>query len=198
MADPSPEEQCQGILSHCQGCYSPLMDGSEFMRISTINNIRERINLFIRNSAYYVRKEGINRTFHRILKKIRGSKWDTQMPQSAKNSESNFPKSKSLNLNSGDWVEVKNESDILTTLDGDRKNSGLLWMAGMERFCGNKYRVFKRLTRIRIESTGEVRKMRNTVLLEGVYCNGEYFGNCDRSCFYFWREAWLKRTLENN
>jgi hypothetical protein len=43
-----------------------------------------------------------------------------------------------------------------------------------------------------LEGSGELRKLQNTVLLEGVMCDG-IFG-CDRSCFQFWREAWLRRV----
>jgi len=50
-----------------------------------------------------------------------------------------------------------------------------------------------------IETTGELRKIRTpTVLLEGVFCDGRAHGNCDRSCFCFWREAWLKRVTTQN
>jgi hypothetical protein len=44
-----------------------------------------------------------------------------------------------------------------------------------------------------LEHTGEFRRMKNTVLLDGVLCDG-WGGACDRSCFFFWREAWLKRV----
>jgi hypothetical protein len=33
-----------------------------------------------------------------------------------------------------------------------------------------------------------------TVLLDGVMCDGTEHGGCDRSCFLFWREEWLKRV----
>jgi hypothetical protein len=35
--------------------------------------------------------------------------------------------------------------------------------------------------------------MKNTVLLDGAICDG-WGGKCDRSCFFFWREAWLRRV----
>lgn len=101
-----------------------------------------------------------------------------------------------LNLKPGELVEVKSEEEILVTLDENRKSRGLLWMAGMRKFCGKRYRVYKRLERILLESTGEFRMVSNTVLLEGVMCDGKEFYGCDRSCFHFWREAWLKRVQE--
>jgi len=101
-----------------------------------------------------------------------------------------------LNLQLGELVEVKSEEEILATLDENRKNKGLLWMAGMRRFCGKRFRVYKRLERILLESTEEYRELKNTVLLEGVMCDGKEFYGCDRSCFHYWREAWLSRVNE--
>lgn len=101
-----------------------------------------------------------------------------------------------LNLKPGEIVEVKSEEEILATLDRGRKTKGLLWVRSMREFCGKRFRVYKRLERMRLESTGEYRDVKNTVLLEGVMCDGQNFYGCDRSCFYFWREAWLKRIEE--
>ncbi len=45
-----------------------------------------------------------------------------------------------------------------------------------------------------LDSKGkEQRRVRNTVLLDSVFCRGEGLG-CDRSCFHMWREAWLRRV----
>jgi hypothetical protein len=96
-----------------------------------------------------------------------------------------------LNLQPGDWVEVRSEPEIRSMLDGSGRYKGLLWMDNMSRFCGRRYRVHKRLERMMLESDGRMRKLKNTVLLEGVMCEDLY--GCDRSCFHFWREAWLKR-----
>ena len=101
-----------------------------------------------------------------------------------------------LGLEPGELVEVKSEREILATLDADGKNRGLLWMRGMRSHCGKRYRVFKRVETIMLESNGKLRRMRNTVLLEGVMCDGSEFFGCDRSCFMFWREAWLRRARE--
>lgn len=101
-----------------------------------------------------------------------------------------------LNLRPGELVEVRPLEEILVTLDGNRRNKGLLWMTGMSKYCGRQYRVRRRVERIMLESNGELRNMKNTVLLEGVMCDGAAFGGCDRSCFHFWREAWLRRVSQ--
>lgn len=101
-----------------------------------------------------------------------------------------------LQLQPGELVEVKSVEEIMVTLNGDRRNKGLRWMTGMRKHCGKQYRVLKRLETIMLEDSGELRKMKNTVLLEGVMCDGKDFGKCDRSCFHFWREVWLRRVIE--
>lgn len=102
-----------------------------------------------------------------------------------------------LGLRPGEWVEVKSVDEILATLGRNRKNRGLLWMTGMRKFCGKRYRVLKNVEKIVLESNGELRKMTNTVILEGVMCDGAEFCGCDRSCFHFWREAWLRRVEQD-
>jgi hypothetical protein len=97
-----------------------------------------------------------------------------------------------LDLRPGEIVEVKSEEAIRATLDARGRCRGLYWMPNMSRFCGGRYRVYKRVERLMLEGSGELRKLQNTVLLEGVMCDG-IFG-CDRSCFQFWREAWLRRV----
>jgi acetyl-CoA carboxylase carboxyltransferase component len=100
-----------------------------------------------------------------------------------------------LNLQPGDVVEVRTLEEIFATLDEKNKLRGLGFFREMGKFSGRRFRVYKRLDRIVVETTGELRKMKlPTVLLEGVFCDGRYHGGCDRSCFCYWREAWLKRV----
>lgn len=96
------------------------------------------------------------------------------------------------NLQAGDVVTVRSEEEILHTLDASGRCKGLLFMPEMRRFCGRRMIVYKKLQNILIETTGEMRRMKNTVILQDSICDG-WQGACDRSCFYFWREAWLKR-----
>lgn len=97
-----------------------------------------------------------------------------------------------LNLQPGERVRVKSESEILATLDSCGRGQGLAWMSCMSQHCGKEYRVYKRVEKLILESTGDIRKAKNTVLLEGVICEGIY--GCSRSCFPFWREVWLERV----
>jgi hypothetical protein len=98
-----------------------------------------------------------------------------------------------LGLQAGDIVTVLSEEEIRRTLDASGRCKGLLFMPDMSRYCGQRMVVYKRLQNILMETTGEMRGMKNTVLLQDAICDG-WHGACDRSCYYFWREAWLKRA----
>ena len=100
-----------------------------------------------------------------------------------------------LNLQPGDLVEIRSEKEIFCTLDRSQKLNGLAFQPEMRHFCEKRYKVFKRLERIIVESTGEKRNLRSpTVILEGVICDGTEHGGCDRSCYLFWREEWLRKV----
>lgn len=100
-----------------------------------------------------------------------------------------------LDLKPGEWVEVRSERDIRTTLDQQERHRGLYFMPEMSRYCGRRLRVYKRVERMLLETTREVRKVRHTVLLENAICEGVGI-RCDRACFFLWREAWLRRAEE--
>jgi hypothetical protein len=105
----------------------------------------------------------------------------------------------SLGLKPGEWVEVKSVKEIFATFDRHGKVKGLGFMPEMAEYCGRRFRVYKVLEKIILESTGDLRKIQTpTVLLEGVLCDGRYHRGCDRSCFCFWREEWLSRAIPNS
>ena len=98
-----------------------------------------------------------------------------------------------LALQPGEVVEVKSESEIEATLNECGKPRGLAFLSSMRPFCGKSFVVLKRVERIYLEESAKTRKMKNTVLLNDVMCDGLLMG-CDRSCFFYWREAWLRRV----
>ena len=100
-----------------------------------------------------------------------------------------------LDLKPGDWVEVKPLQDILLTLDSEGKLRGLAFLPGMQPFCGKRFKVLKRMETLYQEESGRVRRLKNTVLLADVQCDWLLM-KCDRSCFLFWREAWLQRVAD--
>jgi hypothetical protein len=55
--------------------------------------------------------------------------------------------------------------------------------------------VKARLDKIIVDGTGEMRRLTNTVSLEGSLCGCAQiaFGGCSRCEFVYWREIWLRR-----
>lgn len=103
----------------------------------------------------------------------------------------------SLNLQPGEWVEVKSLRSISETLNEHGFNRGLAFTPDMRRLCGRRLRVRDRLDRIIVDGTGKMRKLRNTVGLEGSTCGCAYMGfgmnDCSRCELTYWREIWLRR-----
>lgn len=97
-----------------------------------------------------------------------------------------------------DWVDVRGLDEIAATLEEGERLQGLHFMPEMKAFCGGRYRVFKRVETIKLETTGAVQRLRIPVVsLEGVYCDGADHMGCDRACFHLWREEWLKRVTRD-
>jgi len=105
----------------------------------------------------------------------------------------------SLNLQAGELVEIKAVGDIAKTLDDTAKNRGLWFSPDMRLFCGRSRRVEKKVSKIIMDGTGEMRQLRNTVFLEGTHCGCSYlaFGGCSRREFVYWREIWLRRSEDS-
>jgi hypothetical protein len=101
-----------------------------------------------------------------------------------------------LSLQQGELVEVKSKEEILATLDFIGRNRGLYFTPEMVKYCGKKFRVLKQLDKMVNEKTGELRKISNTVLLQGSTCDGKEHGGCQRLCYCLWREIWLRRVNE--
>jgi hypothetical protein len=102
----------------------------------------------------------------------------------------------SLNLRSGEWIEIKPLASITKTLDEKAHNRGLYFTPAMGGLCGEHYRVEYKPEKIIVDGTGEMRQLRNTVFLEGSHCGCACvaFGGCPRGEFAYWREIWLRRT----
>ena len=65
----------------------------------------------------------------------------------------------------------------------------------MGSLCGKQQRVERRIEKIIVDGTGEMRQLRNTVYLENSYCGCTYtLGGCPRREFSYWREIWLRRS----
>jgi hypothetical protein len=169
---------CQGTCVGLVSCSHALLVPTRFHKLS-----------------WWLSQKGIRATGNTVLSRIGArARLGRHGPQDESPKTTRDRPGEILNLQPGELVEVRSEREILETLDENGKCRGLLWMDNMASFCTRRYRVYKRVEKVMLESTGKVRKLRNTVLLDGVMCQDLY--GCDRSCFHFWREAWLRRVPE--
>jgi hypothetical protein len=109
------------------------------------------------------------------------------------------PRQRGGGIAAGDLVEVRPLDEVRATLDERGKHDGLMFLRPMEQYCGRRFRVLKQVRRILDEHDHVMRKVRSTVVLEGSICHGQGIRGregCDRSCFFFWKEAWLTKIEE--
>lgn len=95
----------------------------------------------------------------------------------------------------GDVVEVRTREEILATLGKDGTLENLPFMPEMLQFCGQRFEVFASAHKTcdTIHKTG-CRRMRRTIHLDGLRCDGSAHGGCQTSCLLFWKEDWVKAT----
>lgn len=95
----------------------------------------------------------------------------------------------------GMWVEVLPASEIIRTLDADQCRDGLPFMPEMLPFCGHRFRVALRAERTCVHPPEiPFRRLRDSVVLDGLRCDGSLHGGCQLGCMLFWKEAWLRRV----
>jgi hypothetical protein len=93
-------------------------------------------------------------------------------------------------LSVGDWVEVRNKEEILSTLDSDGQLNGMPFMPEMFEFCGKRFQVYKRAHKT-CDPDYKSRRIENAVHLE-TRCDGLVHGGCQAGCLIFWKDAWLR------
>lgn len=98
-------------------------------------------------------------------------------------------------LKPGDVVEVRPPAEILATLDGAGALDALPFMSEMLQFIGRRFTVSRRVEKIcDTVGAGGSRRMRDTVFLEDLRCDGSAHGGCQAECRIYWKEAWLARV----
>jgi len=102
-----------------------------------------------------------------------------------------------IKFNPGESVLVKSKDQIQLTLNHWDELKGCSFLPEMWQYCGTAQKVLKPVKRFVDERDYRVKKVKGVYLLEGVNCQGfELYGECDRACFYFWREEWLEKVNE--
>jgi hypothetical protein len=100
-----------------------------------------------------------------------------------------------LDLRPGELVQVKSLEEILRTLDDRGTLDAMPFTPEMATFCGRTVRVFRRVEKLNdwVHKSG-LHRVRDTVLLDDLRCDGSAHGGCQANCHLRWREAWLRRA----
>jgi hypothetical protein len=115
--------------------------------------------------------------------------------EAALRTDSDKTPDEALNLEPGEWVRVRSKAEIAATLDRQGRNRGLEFTLVMHECCNREFRVRQRVNRMILEDSGQMREIRNTVILENATCRGVVLlGGCPRNEYHLWREIWLKRV----
>jgi hypothetical protein len=93
-----------------------------------------------------------------------------------------------------DIVEVRSKEEILATLDEHGCMDGMPFMPEMLQFCGQRFRVsaVAHKTCDTVRQTWKGRRLRDTVHLANLRCDGSAHGGCQAECNLFWKDVWLK------
>jgi hypothetical protein len=204
LADPTAAamngEHCQELLlRECQNCSAE----SDAPVLSEVQVLLERVR-------WHVREFGLRATVRRIVFRIGpvmkrlllSYKQDPDRRERKTKNAATSPRPieyPALGLKAGDLVEVLSEAEIERTLGLDGRTRGLKFMREMRPFCGTTLRVLKPVRLIVVDefsATPKLKRVRDTVVLESAICPGTGL-QCDRCCFFFWREAWLKRVVSD-
>lgn len=100
-----------------------------------------------------------------------------------------------LDLQPGEWVQVRSLPEIIATLNANQRNRNLWFDREMIRYCGRRFRVVRRVDRLLDEKTGTMIEPKTpSVILDGAVCVGDYHKLCPRRDYAFFREIWLERV----
>ena len=106
-----------------------------------------------------------------------------------------------LNLKAGEWVEIRSREEVLATLDERGCLENVPFMPEMLECCGKRVRVSNRADKTCDPGAAPpwtIRRLKDSVHLEGMRCDGSMHGGCEAGCLVFWKEAWLRRAESNN
>jgi hypothetical protein len=96
-------------------------------------------------------------------------------------------------MRAGDKVTLRSPAEILSTLDEHASLDGLPFMPEMLHFFGRSFTVAAQVERAcdTVHYSG-VRRLRQTVILDDLRCDGTGHAGCGAQCRLYWKEAWLR------
>ena len=103
-----------------------------------------------------------------------------------------------LDLRPGELVQIKRKEEIAETLTKDGRNKGLWFDREMMVYCGQTFRVRRRINRFINDQDGKMIELKSDcVTLDGCVCSGDHSLSrwfCARKIYPYWREIWLRRV----
>ena len=96
----------------------------------------------------------------------------------------------------GDTVQILQMAEILQTLDEHMQTEHVWFMPWMATYCGMTVKVLKQVNHIFDERAWKMLKCKKLFILEGLVCEGRDLPlkyGCQRNCYFFWKEAWLRK-----
>jgi hypothetical protein len=104
-----------------------------------------------------------------------------------------------LDLRPGELVQIKSKEEIAETLTKEGRNKGLWFDREMMAYCGQIFRVRRRITRFINDRDGKMIELKSDcVTLDGCVCSGDHSLSrwfCARAIYPYWREIWLRRVV---
>lgn len=88
-------------------------------------------------------------------------------------------------------------AEILATLDSGASTDSMPFMPEMLQYAGRRFTVSRRVEKICDTVSGGAPRslrMRDTVLLDDLRCDGSAHGGCQAGCRLYWKEEWLHRV----
>jgi hypothetical protein len=104
--------------------------------------------------------------------------------------------SRKVRFKKGERVQISSYEKIKETLDEKNCYEGLIFMDSMAKFCDGDYEVLRKVKWCYDEHSKKMLRCKNIVVLKDLVCDGKGIldgKDCDRSCLFFWKEAWLKK-----
>jgi len=168
----------------------PMTGTKHILRDITTRNVEPRLFLRFLRIAFFDRYQRFSR---RRLPRWARYKEGVEQPD-VRGTLKRTPV-ESLDLQPGEWVEVRSLPEIIATLDTNQRNRNLWFDREMIRYCGRRFQVVRRVDRLLDEKTGEMIETKTpSVILDGAVCVGDYHMLCPRRDYAFFREIWLKRV----
>ncbi len=95
----------------------------------------------------------------------------------------------------GDRVRVRPLEEIAATLDAQGCLDGLPFMPEMSAFCATVGTVYRCVDKV-YDYGGKknLRRIKDTVLITGLRCDGAAHDGCQAGCYMLWKTAWLARA----